>query len=248
LISALLKPSRLWRRNQEKASYLIQIRKPATKISFYRDLGKLRQDIISGQVAGDAECDVTPPGSDRPKSTTIKKFAQSVFKLDMLYRPVFSFLIRGIIFGCCLGIILQAAFVCSHLKQHYPQFASAFFLWILLVFGISVLLPWRWKPYCWAVSALLLIQMFRSQFPGGFFVPLIAGITLGGSLIGGSIGAIIGTLTGIIFRKRIQTAPDSQPEEMNFYLWGFVFPALVLVAYLVISFMVVVPWLQDRFS
>ena len=213
----------------------------------YDSTAELREAILKGEVAKSFRARIIQYKNGDPLPSknwrTVEKVALASTDLRSLYRPVWNYTLKFLLYAALVGIALKAIDTSITFFSVNPEIGV---LWILLIGAhiLSVKLPLS-IPLAWGGLFLLSLAENAPNFCLIFF---IAGLTTAfvGFIFGAPFGMIIGTIVGH-FKREGDKAPDAVPEGSRPYLLGIILPIVFLLVlipfYLWFNRMIIV-WLQ----
>jgi len=194
-----------------------------------------RKDIIAGVLNSASLVEVhskTPEGNWVKAGLPLAQFAKGHFGLRVLYEPVWSHAVAGLRCGALLGIGLKFLDTLILLGSINPAIA---FMFVLVAAACAI--PRLGLP------AMIMVSIMAAKFTSAnLFVTLVT-VMLVGSILGCLPGMAIGGAIGLVRRKKLPVAGDSQPEREALPLKAFGAPLLGGAGLWAIYIFVFNPWL-----
>jgi hypothetical protein len=202
---------------------------------------ELHDDIFHGLIPRSAPaCRIDSNENSRRsvrKWSTVERLASSDAKLRALYRPVWSYTLRYLLYGSLVGIVLKCIDTSITL---FVIDAKLGLVWLGCIGSLLVSKKWPAAPVI-AIVAAVSVGVRCNLFM------TILGTMLVGFSIGGPLGMIVGTIMGHVRKRSIPTAPDAVSEGNKPLIWGLVAPALFLSTWIPLYVMLsikAIEWLQ----
>jgi hypothetical protein len=202
---------------------IIEVQYPNGQIKDIVDLGVLRAAILAGEIKKTFPARSIQKNKDGTKKTsevkwsTVENFAKINFNIISLYRPVWAYSRTGFFYGAIAGSIIKALDTTVLLFSIRPE---AGFAWLLVIGSLFLTRWWSWAPI---VAIIISIKLNT----GNLFITFLATMLIG-TMFGGPLGMIVGTITGHIKAQNLLQAPDAVGEGSRPYLQGILAPALWL--------------------
>lgn len=172
--------------------------------------------------------------------TTLEKLETDQPPINALYRPVWHWSVKFILYGAVGGFVLKLldTTVCFFSAKE-----ELGFLWLAALVSLALSKKWPIAPI---VGFLIILKSgisdnpfsLLSMFAGGLFSTVLVG-----ALFGSIVGLFIGTVVGHFKAPAMQKAPDARPEGWRPYQLGMLAP-LALLAVLVPLYL----WLINKIA
>jgi hypothetical protein len=225
---------------------------------------EVRAAILAGtlsrsmQVSQKAEpvttTDTQSPDPQVPQiRASVGDFAGSSFALRSLYEPVWAHSIRGLWVGVVVGIcfwLAQLAWTMFYIVDN-PVIGGVIIVYLLLI--VRLVLPantnWVLSRIIWGTVPTIIVILSVNYGIGTVFVNIGRGLVMqfgaivAGSLFGGLLGIMVGTLVGVARKNKIETAPDATDEGRGPIKKGLLIPALLFAVLVTLYVIVYIPWM-----
>ncbi|MCA9470852.1 MAG: hypothetical protein MRJ96_00270 [Nitrospirales bacterium] len=209
-----------------------------------------------------------PEGHQQPPWAPLQEFAKSKFTLASLYVPLYHYTKWGFLLGAYVASYgwVQHLLAMPHGLEHLPasieESLSSFLSFILIgfvIFGYQGNI--RRKDGMFIGSLYLLSVMMDVGFAGGSDQPDVSpydgygimaiaiihlwifAFVFNGIIWGGTLGAIIGNLSGHVTSRSSPRAPDAIPEDTSAYRMVLLYAAMVMLFIWPLVYFGVFPWL-----
>jgi hypothetical protein len=203
----------------------IEILLPPGEKKVYRDMDRLREDILSGNLKKSWQARMYKVSKDgnlpkkMPPFSNLETAVTGDSGLHQLYKPIWACTRKYLIYGVLIGIALKFLEATAAMFSMSGKLGGTW-----LVVCLALLAGSRFKlALIIAVVVGIITKVNIFAFLGTAF-----GIVLMGAIFGGPAGMIIGTIVGYFRAKSIQLAPDHEPEGARPYLVGILVPAAIL--------------------
>jgi DNA-directed RNA polymerase subunit M/transcription elongation factor TFIIS len=204
---------------------VIEILLPPAEKKDYRDMEKLREDILAGQLKKTLQArkyTVDAEGNrpqKMPPFATLEKAVSGVQNLHQLYKPVWAHTSKYALVGGIIGVGLK--FLDTTVGIFFVS-GKAGLSWLVLC--LLLLVGSRIKlVLVVAIGAAVIFRVNIFTYLGAVF-----GVFMIGALFGAPFGAIIGAIVGYFRSRSLTLAPDYKPEGAKPYLLGLLVPAVIL--------------------
>ena len=172
--------------------------------------------IEEGKLAEDAEVSYKIAGNTEETKSTLREFAKTEFKLDTLYRPIWSHTWAGLTWGCIVGIVLKMLDTAAFLFMGDPLVGVMFIAALAICFIPRI---------GFMGFAAFFYFSFKMGIPGNLFLTVITSAAVG-AILGMLPGMSIGTLVGLVRSRYLPRAPLVQESSGNAFICGFLLPLI----------------------
>jgi hypothetical protein len=220
-------PSAMLKASQEaaKRGWEFEVCLPTGETQTFDSADALREDILRGTVPKSAKARSAKAGKDGKKTesewSTVEKVSVRNEKLRSLYRPVWSYTMKFLMYGIVAGIILKGI---DTVVLFFRVNALAGFL--LLAVWAALLASGKWRGSS-VVLVIAIIASIRFGIGTNLFMVVLGAMFIG-SIFGAPAGMLVGTIVGLFRRGKGEVAPDAGPEGGRPLLLGIVVPLSVL--------------------
>ena len=226
-----------WQNNTEK---FIAVETADAGVRFYAPddlLEELRSEVIDGKLAAGANMHVYTKGQDGKWITStqaVANFVKSIFKLNILYRPVWAHSMAGLKWGALIGIVLKLVDTAVGLMSVEPGAALCFVIAIAVCFIPRV-----------GIVGMITVTVVMGQFYRGNFFMMGISAAIIGAILGCLPGMAFGGLIGLSKRRKLPHAPDAKPEGNAIALKTTLLPFVGGAVLAALYFFVLNPWLMS---
>ena len=224
---------------------IAEVQHDDASITSYSDYSAIHNDILSGRLARGEPArkvvyvsSVAKPG----KWITVKELVKSHFPTRCLYEPIMAHAIKGLTIGWIVGVALKALDTAT---TYFSVNPTAGIIWIAFVGLILIsMIPSLSKANLGAMGiGFLAIYL---GFGNLWFGIIAVGIV---SFLGAApFGMAVGSIVGLIRRRKLPSAPDAEPEGGRAVLLGIVLPILWGIAFIALYLLWLNPLLYQWVS
>lgn len=213
---------------------LAEVQHEDASITGYSDYTAIRNDILNGNLKRDEQARRVTYNNTEAKPgkwMTLQKLVAGDFQARCLYEPVMAHAVKGLSIGWTVGFVLKALDTAA---SYFAANTTAGLLWVAFVGLILIsMVPSLSKANIAAlVVGFLAIKLGMGNL---WFAVIAVGIF---SILGvAPFGMAVGSVVGLIRKKKLPSAPDAEPEGGRTLLLGFVLPILWGTAFMALYFL-----------